>query len=188
MMMVLRSFLPEHALDVRIAALFHDVGKTTTFSLQERIRFDEHAPISARIASEVLARLQCTAHRRNKVHWLIAHHMMMGFFREMPAERKTHWYHHPWFHELVQLFWLDIAGTDPQDYSLYGEILQDYHRFLDAHPRPVRQLLSGEEIMAILGLTPGERVGQIIQALHDAQVRGEVTKKSEAKEFIKKMV
>ncbi len=187
-LLALRSFLPEHAIDVRIATLFHDVGKATTFSLQERIRFDAHAPISAKIASEVLERLQCTARRRTKVSWLIEHHMMMGFFQEMPPERKAHWYHHPWFHELTELFWLDIAGTDPQDYSLYGEILRDYHQFLDAHPRPAKQLLSGDEIMAILGLTPGEKVGQIIAALHDAQVKGEVTKKSEAREFVRKMV
>jgi len=186
-MQAIRSFLPEHAIDVRLAALFHDVGKATTFSLQERIRFDAHAPVSAKIASDVLKRLQCPVHRRNKVSWLIEHHMMMGFFKEMPVERKTHWYHHPWFHELTELFWLDIAGTDPQDYSLYGEILQDYHRFLDEHPRPAKQLLSGEEIMKILGLAPGEKVGQVIAALHDAQVRGEVSRKSEAREFIRKL-
>ncbi|MDD5750898.1 MAG: CCA tRNA nucleotidyltransferase [Candidatus Peribacteraceae bacterium] len=187
-MMLLRGFLPEHAIDVRIAGLFHDVGKATTFSLQERIRFDQHAPVSAKIASDVLKRLQCTAHRRDKVHWLIAHHMIMGSFAEMPEERKAHWYHHPWFHELLQLFWLDIAGTDPQDYGLYGEILQDYHQFLDAHPRPARQLLSGEEIMEILGLAPGERVGQIIAALHDAQMKGQLSKKSEAREFVKRLL
>lgn len=187
-MLLLKSFLPEHAIDVRLAGLFHDVGKADTFSLQERIRFDEHAPVSAQTASEVLNRLQCSSRRRDKVHWLIAHHMMMGFFSTMPLERKTHWYHHPWFHELLQLFWLDIAGTDPQDYSLYGEILQDYHTFLDAHPRPARQLISGDEIMEILGLTPGEQVGKVIAALRSAQERGEVTKKSEAREFIRKMV
>ncbi|MDD5074916.1 MAG: CCA tRNA nucleotidyltransferase [Candidatus Peribacteraceae bacterium] len=184
-MLLLKSFLPEHAIDVRIAGLFHDVGKADTFSLQERIRFDEHAPVSAKTASEVLTRLQCPSRRKDKVHWLITHHMMMGFFADMTVERKTHWYHHPWFHELLQIFWLDIAGTDPQDYALYGEILQDYHRFLDDHPRPAKQLLSGEEIMKILGLAPGEKVGQVIAALHDAQVRGEVTKKSEAREFIR---
>jgi hypothetical protein len=42
--------------------------------------------------------------------------------------------------------------------------------------------------MEILGLVPGERVGEIIRLLHEAQVRGEVTRKSEAREFIRKMV
>ncbi|MDD4287242.1 MAG: CCA tRNA nucleotidyltransferase [Candidatus Peribacteraceae bacterium] len=184
-MMALKAFLPEHGSDVRFAALLHDIGKAVTFKTKERIRFDEHAPVSADLADAVLHRLQATGNRIRKVHWLIAHHMMMGFFADMNAERKSHWYFHPWFRELLDLFWLDIAGTDPQDYSLYGSILQDYNRFLNEHPRPPKQLLSGEEIMEILGLAPGEKVGQIIEALHEAQIRGEVTRKSEAKDFLK---
>ncbi len=187
-MMALRAFLPEHGPDVRWATLFHDCGKAVTFETKERIRFDEHAPVSADLTDSALHRLQATGHRMRKIHWLVAHHMMMGFFAEMTVERKSHWYFHPWFHELLQLFWLDIAGTDPQDFTLYGEILQDYHHFLDAHPRPPKQLLSGDEIMEILGLTPGEKVGEVLQALHEAQVRGEITKKSEAREFIQKML
>ncbi|ALM09790.1 MAG: polynucleotide adenylyltransferase/metal dependent phosphohydrolase [Candidatus Peribacter riflensis] len=186
-MMALKAFLPEHGLDVRFALLFHDIGKAVTFKTKERIRFDEHAPVSADLADQALHRLQATGNRIRKVHWLIAHHMMMGFFAEMNAERKSHWYFHPWFHELLELFWLDIAGTDPQDYTLYGSILQDYNRFLNEHPRPPKQLLSGEEIMEILGLAPGEKVGQVIAALHEAQISGEVTKKSEAREFIIRM-
>ncbi|OIO52998.1 hypothetical protein AUJ46_06260 [Candidatus Peregrinibacteria bacterium CG1_02_54_53] len=187
-MMALRGFLPEHGPDVRWATLFHDCGKAVTFETKERIRFDEHAPVSADLTDKALHRLQATGHRMRKIHWLVAHHMMMGFFAEMTVERKSHWYFHPWFHELLQLFWLDIAGTDPQDYTLYGEILQDYHHFLDEHPRPPKQLLTGDEIMEILSLTPGEKVGEVIQALHETQVRGEITKKSEAREFIQKML
>jgi poly(A) polymerase len=186
-MKALKAFLPEHGPDVRWATLFHDCGKAVTFETKERIRFDEHAPVSADLADTALHRLQATGHRMHKIHWLVAHHMMMGFFAEMTVERKSHWYFHPWFHELLQLFWLDIAGTDPQDYTLYGEILQDYHHFLDEHPRPPKQLLTGDEIMEILSLAPGEKVGEVIQALHEAQIRGEISRKSEAKAFIKKI-
>lgn len=187
-MQAIRSFLPEHGADVRFATLFHDVGKAVTFKTKERIRFDEHAPISADLADKALHRLQATGHRIRKIHWLIEHHMVMGSFADMNVKRKEHWYFHPWFFELLQLFWLDIAGTEPQDYTLYGSILQDYNRFLDAHPRPPKQLLSGEEIMAILSLAPGEKVGQVLAALHDAQMQGAVTRKSEAREFIRKML
>ena len=94
--------------------------------------------------------------------------MMMGSFVEtqsgskpMSDERKAHWYFHPWFLELMALFWLDIAGTDPADFGLYNKIVQDYHLFLDKNPRPPVQLLTGDEVMDILGLAPGERVGEI---------------------------
>lgn len=186
-MQAIASFSKDHGSDVRLATLFHDCGKAKTFRRKERIRFDEHATISADITKEVLDRLQCSAKRRDKVAWLIKHHMMMAAFFDMSDERKAHWYHHPWFHELLQLFQLDILGTDPQDFTLYGKIIQDYNRFLDIHPRPPGQLLSGDEVMEILGIEPGERVGEILQALHEAQVRGEVTRKDEARAFVRQM-
>lgn len=180
------SFTDEHGIDVRIAALFHDCGKPQTFNLQERIRFDEHATVSADLAQKVLSRLQMSGKRIEKITWLIKHHMMMGGFKEMTDERKAHWYFHPWFAELLQLFWLDIAGTTPSDFSLYNAILSDYHRFLDAHPRKPKTLLSGEEVMEILGLQPGESVGRVLKQLHDAQIRREVSTKKEAREFVEK--
>ena len=183
----LRSFRPEDGIDVRIAALFHDCGKVETFSLKERIRFDQHAETSAKLVSEALARLQCPVKRREKIAWLIGHHMMMGTFidNSLSEVRASHWYHHPWFTELLQMFYLDIAGTEPANFSMYEEILRRYHHFLDTHPRKEPPLLSGHEVMDMLGLTPGEEVGNALSALHDAQVTKQVTTKAEAREFLR---
>ncbi|MEK7590727.1 MAG: CCA tRNA nucleotidyltransferase [Patescibacteria group bacterium] len=193
MLRIMRAFRDEDGTDVRIAALFHDSGKAKTFSLKERIRFDHHATVSAELAEQALRRLQTPKKRIDKIVWLIKHHMMMGSFVEtqsgskpMSDERKAHWYFHPWFLELMALFWLDIAGTDPADFGLYNKIVQDYHLFLDKNPRPPVQLLTGDEVMDILGLAPGERVGEILFALHAAQIRGEITSKKEAIEYLKK--
>lgn len=181
-----KAFTDEHGIDVRLATLFHDCGKAKTFSLKDRIRFDHHASVSANLTRHALQRLQCPAKRREKICWLIEHHMMMGSFFDMPDERKAHWYHHPLFLELLQLFWLDIAGTDPADFSLYERIVADRNAFLDAHPLPIKLLLTGEEIMNILGISPGEKVGEVIKALHEAQIRGEVRSKKEARIFIER--
>lgn len=183
-MQCLRSFREDDTIDVRIAALFHDSGKAETFSLKERIRFDQHASISAEIATTALTRLQMSKKRIEKISWIIEHHMMMGSFFEMNDERKAFWYFHPWFPDLLRVFWLDVAGTTPSDFSLYDRIVADEQAFLDSHPRPQKPLLTGKEIMATLGLTPGEEVGKIIQQLHDAQIAGTVTTKKEAKEFL----
>ncbi len=176
----------EDTADVRLAILFHDIGKAETFSRKERIRFDEHASVSGIIAETVLNRLNCPAKRREKIVWLVKHHMMMGTFFEIDESRKSRWYHHPWFPELLRLFQLDIAGTTPADYGMYEKILADYHRFLDSHPRPQKPLLTGHQVMEILHLSPGERVGEILQALHDAQARGEVRSRQEAVAFLER--
>lgn len=187
MMRCIDAFEDDDSPDVRLAVLFHDCGKAETFSLRERIRFDEHARVSTRLTRDALRRLQAPAKRTEKIDWLIAHHMMMLTFCEIGEERKAHWYFHPWFGELLRLFRLDIAGTSPADYALYDRIVADYHAFLDRHPRPAKPLLTGNDVMDILGLHPGEKVGEILQRLHDAQVRGEVTTKEEAKDFLSRM-
>lgn len=184
LMQCLASFEAEDTIDVRLAALLHDIGKSETFSLKERIRFDGHASVSADEAESILGRMQCPAKRREKIVWLIRHHMHMAFL-ELSDERKAHWYFHPWFPELLRLFRLDIAGTTPTDYSLLQRITKDRDAFLDAHPRPERPLLDGAEIMELLGLRPGEEVGRLSRELVQAQTKKDITTKKEAVAFLK---
>ena len=187
-MKMIDSFTEDHEKDTRWAALLHDIGKPKTFSIEEdRIHFNEHASVGGELTKAVLDRLQCPAKRRDKIAWLVSHHMMMATFGAIDDKRKAHWYFHPWFLELLQLFWLDAAGTKPQNFAMYDAIIEDYNKFLDAHPRPPSQLLSGDEVMDILGIEPGETVGEYLNKLHQAQLEGSITLKKEAVEFLKRL-
>lgn len=187
-MQVIASFTDDHSADTRWAALLHDIGKPITFSIDnERIRFNEHASKGAEIAKTVLDALQFPSKRREKICWLIEHHMMMGTFADIDDTRKHHWYYHPWFIELLQVFWLDIAGTTPSNFDLYESIITDYNAFLDANPRPQKPLLDGEDVMEALGIQPGEQVGKILKALEEAQQKKKIQTKEEALEFIQRL-
>lgn len=186
-MQVIASFTEDHGADTRWAALFHDIGKPETFSIdEERIKFNEHAKKGGEIAAKIFDRLQFPRKRNEKICWIIEHHMMMGTFETLDDTRKAHWYYHPWFIELLQVFWLDIAGTTPSVFDLYDSIIKDYNAFLDSNPRPKKALLSGEDIMEALSIPPGEEVGRILKELEKAQIEKEVTTKAEALEFIKR--
>lgn len=184
MMGITRAFTEEHDADCRLAALFHDCGKAQTFGLEQRIRFDEHASASGDLTDGALRRLQCPAQRREKIVWIVRHHMMMQSFFTMSHDRKAHWYYHPWFTGLMALFWLDIAGTEPRDFGLYEKIRGDYHQFLDQHPIPPRTLVSGHDVMRILGLPSGSAVGEILRELYGKQLLQEITSKKEAYAFL----
>ncbi|MDP7069028.1 MAG: CCA tRNA nucleotidyltransferase [Candidatus Peribacteraceae bacterium] len=185
-MQVISSFTDDHKADARWAALLHDIGKPATFAIdEERIKFNEHASRGADIAKVLLDRLQFSSERRDKICWIIEHHMMMGTFSEIDDVRKAHWYYHPWFIELLQVFWLDVAGTTPSNFDLYESIIKDYNKFLDANPAPKKPLLSGEDIMKALGIEQGEGVGRALKALHEAQVEKQISTKQEALEFLK---
>jgi hypothetical protein len=56
---------------------------------------------------------------------------------------------------------------------------------LDMPNFAIRPLLTGNEIAQITGIQPGQRLGRVIRALLEAQVRGDVTTKDQATEFIR---
>ena len=153
--------------------------------LEDRIHFDEHSSVSADLTKVILDRLQCSGVRRDKICWLVAHHMMMGSFENMSEVRKAHWYYHPWFTELIQLFWIDVSGTTPSNFKLYEAIVQDYNTYLDKHPLPPKPLVNGDDVMNSLGIQPGELVGKVLKQLYDAQIEKKVCTRNEALQYLK---
>lgn len=49
---------------------------------------------------------------------------------------------------------------------------------------PLPILLDGNDVMKILNIKPSKQLGEIMNALHEAQISGEVTTKEQAVEFI----
>ena len=62
--------------------------------------------------------------------------------------------------------------------------------FLHAHdqeslPQYYTELVTGKDIMNILDISPGKKVGDIKNALHEEQVLGRITTKNEAEAFVR---
>jgi hypothetical protein len=49
-------------------------------------------------------------------------------------------------------------------------------------------LITGHDLMSELGLAPGPRVGQLLEAVREAQVVGDVTDRDGALEFARRWV
>lgn len=179
-MRALRSLPVQASLAVRWATLLHDVGKPETFELKERIRFDHHVEFSKKIAREILNRLRYSKKFIDEVCWLVEHHMMMVQLVEMPQGRKMHWFLHPWFLNLMEVFKADAMGATPLDLSLYEKIYKLYHDSMKEMPTAPKPLLTGEDVMRILKLKPGKHVGEILDLLHEKQLSGEIKTKKQA--------
>lgn len=178
--------LPKYAsLNLKWATFLHDVGKPVTFKLKERIRFDHHSEEGAKIASNILRRLKFSKKDIDYICWLIQHHMMLNNLLEMPLGRQRHWFLMPQFKDLLALFSADIAGTDPANYEVYTKIAKLYEETLKKIPKNPAALLSGEEIMAILGIPPGKKIGEIATKLREKQLAHEINTKPQAKKWIK---
>jgi poly(A) polymerase len=179
--------LPKSAsLNVRLAALLHDIGKAVTFEVKERIRFDGHAGKSAKLARDILERLKFSRKDIEHISWLISHHMMMVQLLEMNKGRQRHWFSHPWFRDLLVIFYADASGTRPKDLSLYEEIFEEYCRYKKELPEILPKLISGEEVMEILQIPAGKKLGEILESLYLAQLEGQIEDSSQARDWVLK--
>lgn len=186
-MLALQS-LPETAqLPVRWAVLLHDIGKPDTFKLEERIRFDGHVQRSKEIAHDILTRLRFPRRTVEEVKWLVEHHMMMVPLVEMPKGRKRHWFLHPYFLNLMQVFKADAEGTRPTNLSLYNDILNLYRKTMEEMPREPKPLLTGNDVMEELGIEPGQRVGEVLDELREKQLAKELETREQALKWLKSL-
>ena len=171
---------------MRWATFLHDVGKPVTFKHKERIRFDHHAQEGAKIAHNILRRLAFSKKDIDHITWVIEHHMMLPQLLEMPLGRQRHWFLLPGFKDLLAVFEADIAGTDPASYERYTQVLELYNETIKAMPEAPTPFLSGNEVMELLKIKPGKKVGEITSALREKQLGHELNTKQQATEWLLK--
>jgi len=184
-LMALKSLAPETSLAVRWATLLHDVGKTITFTVEERIRYNHHAEKSGEIARKILNRLHYSRKFIEEVVWLTQHHMMLVELLKMPEGKKRKWFLHPWFLNLMAVCKADVAGTVPGDMSLVNQVMKEYRRCLKVMPHPPVPLLKGEDVMKILDIKPGKKIGQILDELHELQLEEKIKTRPQAESWLK---
>ena len=103
------------AVDLRLAALFHDCGKPDCFSLDENGvgHFYSHASISARKADEALTRLRCDNATREKVVKLVKIHDTPIEPDSKTIKKKLQKYGEEIFFDLIKLQRADNKGLAP---------------------------------------------------------------------------
>jgi len=178
----------EHAArNVKWACLLHDIGKPSTFSVEERIRFNGHTEKGQEIIDKIFKRLKFPRKDTEKVKWLVEHHMIMVPLIEMPDAKARKWFLKEEFLNLMHLFEADVKGTDPSDMSLYYKIYERYRKLMEEMPEKPKTLLSGEDVMKKLKLKPGKRIGEILEELEEKQLAGEIKTRKDALSWLKKL-
>jgi len=162
-----------YPLHVRLAALFHDIGKPATRRWDEEAKqwtFYGHDVVGSRVTRKVLDRLKFSRETIDKVVNLVRWHM---FFTD--TEKITHsairrllvnvgkdniW-------DLINVRLCDRVGTgrpkeNPYRFRKYQAMIEEVQR----DPISVGMLkTNGEQIMDILKIEPGPVIGQILNVL-----------------------
>ena len=158
---------------VRLAALYHDVGKPETRAEKENgdATFYNHQFVGETLARRAMERLKFSRERTDRVAHLVRHHMF-DYRPEWTDAAVRRFIRSVGVEEIADLFDLRIAdnignGLKTGFPHYLGELRARVEAILDAEEAlSVRDLaVDGKDVMRALNLPPGPRVGEILDHL-----------------------
>ncbi len=165
------------------AVLLHDVGKPSTFTWTDRMRFNEHDKVGARMAEAILRRLRFSNEQIEQIVLCVAEHMRLQHVQEMRPAKLKRILARPTFPVELELHRLDCVAS-------HGKL--DNYQFLKTKaaelpletvkPKP---LLTGDDLLA-LGLKPGPLVGRILREVAERQLREQLQSREAALAFARR--
>ena len=183
-----------HAL--RMAALFHDVGKPLTRTEREPgwHGFKGHDTVGAELTATVMRRWKTSTSLRRFCSVLVREHLRLGFtIPRRPLDRRAaHVYRRatdPWSVESVLLSLADRLATRglrarPRHLRVHHQTADEMLTLLEELRRDTRPpLLRGDEIARVTGAS-GSAIAELVEALAEEQAAGTVTTAEQAERFV----
>ena len=157
--------------EVRLASLFHDIGKPRT-KRGEGLdsTFYGHEIVGARIVAKVLERLKFPGQQAEKITRLVRYHLFyynVGEVGESSVRRLVRNVHPENLNELLQVRMSDRVGSGVPKAEPYKlRHLKYVVEKVSKDPLSAKMLkVDGNEVMKILGIKSGPKVGQILDIL-----------------------
>jgi tRNA nucleotidyltransferase/poly(A) polymerase len=165
--------------------LLHDVGKPPTFQSAtetgDRIRFNNHVGVGVRMAEAICGRLRFSNEDTEQILALVDNHMKFGGVEDMRAATLKKFVRQPRFEEHLVLHRLDCLSSH-RNLESYEFVKRFIERTPPEQVRPER-LLTGDDLQE-MGFRPSPLFSQILQALEDAQLEGQIRNREEATKYV----
>jgi poly(A) polymerase len=183
---------------LKLAALLHDVAKPQTKAVDAggRMRFLGHAKEGATIVANMLERLRFSAKEVKLVETAVRHHLRPGQMtqNELPTRRAIYRYFRDTVEAGIDILFLSLADhlatrgphlnlSHWQEHKRVVEYVLSQRFEQESIVRPPK-LVDGHDLINIFAISPGPQIGEILEAVREAQASGEVTTKQEALAFI----
>jgi poly(A) polymerase len=183
---VLQYLGPEPSFPLVFAALLHDVGKPRTVGrTPDRYTFYYHEHVGCRMAAEIALRLKLSNAERERVEWLVEKHQILCDVRQMRTSKLKLLLVHPGIQELLALHRADaLAAGRSVDHVEYCEYLLREWTTEDLNPPP---LLTGHDL-ARHGLKPGPLFKELLDAVREAQLEGNVKTRKEGLDLVDRLL
>ena len=165
-----------------LSILLHDVGKPPTFSVKERIRFDGHDDVGAKMAEDICRRLRLSTEQIYNVVDLVKDHLRFIHVQEMRDNKLKRFLGKENFQKHLELHRLDCLASHG-DLSSYHFCLQKLEEIGQEELKP-DPLVNGRDLLS-LNLKPGPLFSEILMAVEDLQLEGELDSKEKALNWVK---
>ena len=179
------------SLHVRLAALFHDIGKPRTKRGEgPNATFYGHEVVGAKMTAQILNRLRFPKKDIEKIVKLVRYHLFYynpGEVGESSVRRLIRKVGLENMEELIQVRMADRIGSGVPKAEPYKlRHLRYMIEKVSRDPVSVKMLkVGGEDVMRILKIKPGPKVGQILNILLSEVIENPQKNK---KEFLKKEI
>ncbi|MFN2153434.1 MAG: HD domain-containing protein [Anaerolineales bacterium] len=184
-----------------LAALYHDVSKPQTLSEDEdgRVRFFGHDELGAKIIARRGEALHLSNPETQRLELIVRHHMRPSLLSHTPggpSKRAIYRFFRDTGEAGVDICLLSLADV----WATYGatlspdrwkeqvetirSLLAAWWENPEVQIRPPA-LISGNDLLQTFELKPGPVIGEILEAVHEAQAVGEITSRLEALDFVR---
>ncbi len=187
---------------LKLAALLHDIAKPQTKAIDERgrVRFLGHAKEGAAIAVSILERLRFSGKEVKLVEIMVRHHLRPGQMSNngLPSHRAIYRYFRDAEEAGIDILFLSLAdhlaARGPhlklagwQEHAQTVEYVLT-QRFQEETLVAPPKLIDGHDLINILGMSPGPKIGGFLEAVREAQAAGELATREEALSYIEGLV
>ncbi len=202
---------------VVIGTLLHDIGKPATVQRVEEpagthYHYHGHDKVGAEIASRICQRLKLsTLPRESALHvdctdlsWIVANHLLLlnAKIEDMRASTIERYF----FNDrvpgkaLLAVILADSLATIPEKqkkpnlahFEAMERRIREIRRIGGARRGRYRELpaplLSGEDLLATFGLEPSQKIGKLLRAIREQQLRGKVKTRIQAIELVRQVL
>ena len=183
---VMLQFLrKEVSVPLVFAVLLHDVAKPVTATIDEtgRIRFSGHDRVGAVMADEIMRRLRFSGAETEATVEMVRQHMVFKDVPKMREAKLKRFMARPTFDDELELHRVDCEGSHRM-LDNYEFLLRKREEFAN-EPIIPPPLVRGNDLIA-LGLKPGPKFGEILEAVETRQLEGNLRTREEALEWVKR--
>ena len=179
------ELLPNDAsLPLVLSTIFHDIGKPPTSTIDEkgRIRFNGHDKLGAEMTEAIMERLRFSRAEIDATVEAVRQHMVFKDAPKMRVAKLKRFMARPTFPDELELHRVDCVSSHGMLDNY--EFLQRKQEEFAHEPIIPPPLVRGDDLIA-MGLKPGPRFGEILEAVETRQLEGALRDREEALAWVR---